>query len=128
MSEPNYDAMLWAAADRYMSGGAHPEGEVTFTIERDRNELPEVLRRYLGPDDDCAEFQVECEVDDTDAVVVAVIGYDEKAKKTTRTKTPHIVIPLTRWETQWTAEVAIEQAERRRDAYEADAYDREGDR
>lgn len=128
MSEPNYDAMLFAAADRYMSGGARPEGEVTFTVERGRDELPEVLRRYLGPDDDCCELRVECEVDDTSAIVTGIWEYDKATQKARCRKTEHIVIPLTKWETQWTVEVAIRQAEDRRDAYEADAYDRAGDR
>jgi hypothetical protein len=111
MIEPNYDAMLWAAADRHMSSGAHPEGEVTFTVERGRDELPEVLCLYLRPEDDCAEFQVECEVDDTDAVVVGV--WESHNGKAVLRKVDSIVIPLTKWETQWTVEVAIQQAESR---------------
>ena len=113
MREPDYDAMLFAAADRHMSGGSHPEGEVTFTVERDVEALPEILRvMSCLQDAECCELEVSCEVDDTDAVVEAVIGYDAKGKAF-RTKTPAVVIPLTKWETQWTVEVAIEQAERR---------------
>lgn len=111
MSEPNYDAMLWAAADRYMSGGAHPEGEVTMTVERGRDEVPEVLRRYLRPEDDCAEFQVECEVEDDSAVVVGV--WESHNGKAWLRKVEHIVISLTKQESRWTVEVAIRDAERR---------------
>lgn len=127
MGEPNYDAMLWAAADRHMSGGAHPEGEVSFTIERDVRDLLEVLRIHLPADAEVIELEVETEVEDTDAVVVGFIDYDARGKHRT-VKTPHIVIPLTPWETQWTVEVAIQRDELRRDSCEADAYDRRGDR
>jgi hypothetical protein len=126
MSEPNYDAMLWAAADRYMSEGTYPEGEVTFTVERDVDALPEVLRRHMPADAECVELEVECEAGDEDAVVVGVVQYVGKGHRIV--KTPHIVIPLTEAETKWTYEAAIEAAELRRDAYEADAYDRRGDR
>lgn len=126
MAEPNYDAALWAAADRYMSGNGAPEGEVSFTVERAVAELPEVLRHFavLCDGDECVELMVECEVDDTDAIVTGVYVPGETKPR----KVPHIVIPLTRQETEWTREVAISAEERRRDAYEADAYDRWADR
>ena len=127
MSGPSYDAMLWAAADRYMSGNGTPEGEVSFTIERDTKDLPEVLRLHLPSEVECVELAVECEVDDTDAVVVGWLDYSTKDRSYALRKTEHIVIPLTKGESERTREVAIQQAEKGRDDNDA-AYEAHRDR
>ena len=127
MSGPSYDAMLWAAADRYMSGNGTPEGEVSFTIERDVADLPEVLRLHLPADAECVGLSVYCEVDDETAVVIGWVDYDEARKRYVTHKTAHVTIPLTRHETEWTREVAIQQAEHDRDDNDA-AYEAHRDR